>query len=286
VVLPDAFGLDRLNAARAEEARSVFLACCSSPRWAEAMVSGRPYADEPSVYAAADAALAALSEDDIADALQGHARIGEKAHGEAGAWSRGEQAGMSSAGNDLQDAMAKGNAAYEERFGRVYLVAAAGLSAEELLARLQARLGHDDETERGVVRAELTKINRLRLQRVLGAPSAAAPAPPNTNLTTHVLDAGSGRPAVGVAVRLEDMKGTVLGGGTTDDDGRIKNLVSEPVGPGDYRLIFDTAAYHESVGTTGFYPEVIISFTVTDQRQHHHVPLLLAPFAYSTYRGS
>jgi 2-oxo-4-hydroxy-4-carboxy-5-ureidoimidazoline decarboxylase len=167
VVLPDALGLDRLNTAPAEEAEQVFLACCSSPRWAELMVSGRPYGDEPALYAAADEALAALSERDLGDALQGHARIGEKAHGEGGAWSRGEQAGMSSAGTDLQAAMAKGNAAYEEKFGRVYLVAAAGLSAEELLARLQARLDNDAETERGVVRSELGKINRLRLQRVL-----------------------------------------------------------------------------------------------------------------------
>jgi 2-oxo-4-hydroxy-4-carboxy-5-ureidoimidazoline decarboxylase len=286
VVLPDALGLERLNAAPAEDARAVFLACCSSPRWADLMVAGRPYADEAAALSAADRALAELSEDDLADALQGHARIGEKAQGEAGAWSRGEQAGMSSAGTDLQDAMAKGNAAYEERFGRVYLVAAAGLPADQLLARLEARLGNDDETERGVVRAELGKINRLRLQRVLAPRADAVHARPATNLTTHVLDAATGRPAIGVSVRLEDRQGTELGKGATDDDGRIKDLVSEPIGPGSYRLIFDTAAYHESVGTTGFYPEVIISFTVTDQRQHHHVPLLLAPFAYSTYRGS
>ena len=74
--------------------------------------------------------------------------------------------------------------------------------------------------------------------------------------------------------------------GHTNDDGRIKNIVDQPVGAGSYRLVFDTASYHESVGTQGFYPEVIISFTVTDPQQHHHVPLLLAPFAYSTYRGS
>jgi len=277
VVLPDGFGLARLNAASADEAEQVLLACCSSPQWAARMVGGRPYADDEAVLAAADTALAALSEADIADALKGHARIGEKAHGERGAWSRGEQAGMSAAGSELQDAMAKGNAAYEERFGRVYLVAAAGLSAQELLERLESRLGNDPETERGVVRTELGKINRMRLRRVLNT---------TPNLTTHVLDAGSGRPAVGVAVRLEDLDGHELGTGTTDDDGRIKRFVDGPLAPGSYRLVFDTASYHASVGTTGFYPEVAIAFTVTDSQQHHHVPLLLAPFAYSTYRGS
>jgi hydroxyisourate hydrolase len=282
VVLPDSFGLERLNTATAEEAQQVFLACCSSPRWAAAMVNGRPYADDDAVYAAGDAALASLEEDDIADALNGHARIGDRAEGNAGAWSRTEQAGMTAASTQIQQAMAAGNAAYEQKFGRVYLVSAAGLTAEELLTRLQSRLDNDADAERDVVRAEFAKINRLRLQRLL-APAAAQPA---TNLTTHVLDAASGRPAVGVAVRLEDMTGTVLGVGATNDDGRIKNIVDAPVGPGSYRLVFDTAGYHNSVGTQGFYPEVIISFTVTDQEQHHHVPLLLAPFAYSTYRGS
>jgi hydroxyisourate hydrolase len=282
VVLPDSFGLERLNAATAEEAQQVFLACCSSPRWASAMVAGRPYADADAVYAAGDAALATLDEDDLADALQGHARIGDKIKGKKGAWSRKEQAGMSAASPETQQAMAAGNAAYEAKFGRVYLVSAAGLSADQLLARLQSRIDNDPETERAVVRGEFAKINRLRLQRLLAPPAASG----TTNLTTHVLDAASGRPAVGVAVRLEDMAGAVLGSGHTNDDGRIKHLVDEPVGPGSYRLVFDTAAYHESVGTTGFYPEVIISFTVTDPQQHHPVPLLLAPFAYSTYRGS
>jgi 5-hydroxyisourate hydrolase len=137
-----------------------------------------------------------------------------------------------------------------------------------------------------VVRGELARINRLRLDRLL----AQTPTPPTairtTNLTTHVLDAATGRPAVGVPVELQDQSGTVLGSGRTDEDGRIKDLVSEPVPAGRYRLIFDTGAYHASVGTTGFYPEVVIAFTVTDSQQHHHVPLLLAPFAYSTYRGS
>lgn len=277
MVLPDGFGLDRLNAASAGEAEQVFLACCSSPQWAARMVAGRPYPDDETMLEAADDALAALSETDIADALSGHARIGERASGEGGAWSRGEQAGMASAGADLQAAMAAGNAAYEEKFDRVYLVAAAGLTADELLERLQSRLGNDPETERGVVRTELAKINRLRLERVLAT---------KPNLTTHVLDAASGRPAAGVAVRLEDLSGQVLGKGSTNEDGRIAQFVDGPLGPGGYRLVFDTAAYHASVGTVGFYPEVVIAFTVTDSQQHHHVPLLLAPFAYSTYRGS
>jgi 5-hydroxyisourate hydrolase len=107
-----------------------------------------------------------------------------------------------------------------------------------------------------------------------------------SNLTTHVLDAALGRPAVGVAVRLESVDGTTIASGQTNEDGRIPGLVNDPVDAGDYRLVFATGDYHRSTGQSGFYPEVSIAFTVTDPQQHHHVPLLLAPFAYSTYRGS
>ena len=110
-------------------------------------------------------------------------------------------------------------------------------------------------------------------------------APP----TTHVLDTARAGPPPAVAVRCPARgrrQRAVLGAGHTDDDGRIKHRSRRAeLEPGTYRLVFDTAAYHES-GHDGFFPEVIISFTVTDPQQHHHVPLLLAPFAYSTYRGS
>jgi 5-hydroxyisourate hydrolase len=107
-----------------------------------------------------------------------------------------------------------------------------------------------------------------------------------SNLTTHVLDAALGRPAVGVHVRLESADGTELVSGRTNDDGRVPGLVAEPLVVGDYRLVFDTGGYHRATGQTGFYPEVAITFRVSDPQEHHHVPLLLAPFAYSTYRGS
>ncbi|MGH3766974.1 MAG: hydroxyisourate hydrolase [Pseudonocardiaceae bacterium] len=102
-----------------------------------------------------------------------------------------------------------------------------------------------------------------------------------TGISTHVLDAALGCPAVGVPVRLEGPNG-VLVTVTTDGDGRAG--VEGPVAPGTYRLVFGTAAYFTATGQGGFYPEVIIVFTV--EEGHYHVPLLLSPFAYSTYRGS
>lgn len=107
------------------------------------------------------------------------------------------------------------------------------------------------------------------------------------SLSTHVLDAALGRPAAGVAVRLEraaDVPGAGPAAGVTDGDGRLADLA--PQAAGTYRLVFDTAAYFAATGQSGFYPEVTITFTVADPGAHLHVPLLLSPYAYSTYRGS
>ncbi|MFD1937891.1 MULTISPECIES: hydroxyisourate hydrolase [Nonomuraea] len=98
------------------------------------------------------------------------------------------------------------------------------------------------------------------------------------SFSTHVLDAVTGRPAVGVEVRLEH-QGQVVAQGRTDDDGRIKGWNPEA---GVHRVVFDTGSYLRDT----FYPEVVITFTVADPAEHYHVPLLLSPFAYSTYRGS
>jgi 5-hydroxyisourate hydrolase len=107
------------------------------------------------------------------------------------------------------------------------------------------------------------------------------------SLSTHVLDATSGRPAAGVAVRLEewaDGEWRPAAEAQTDGDGRVGAL-GDPA-EGVHRLRFDTGAYFDAAGVTTFYPEVTVTFTVLDAAAHHHVPLLLSPFAYSTYRGS
>jgi 5-hydroxyisourate hydrolase len=107
-------------------------------------------------------------------------------------------------------------------------------------------------------------------------------------LTTHVLDTGLGRPAVGVPVSLAALVGgqwDVLASGVTDDDGRARALGPEQVAAGRYRFVFDTGAYFAATGQVGFFPEVVVVFDVVDAG-HHHVPVLLSPFSYSTYRGS
>jgi 5-hydroxyisourate hydrolase len=118
-------------------------------------------------------------------------------------------------------------------------------------------------------------------------------------ISTHVLDTAHGRPAAGLPVRLDRLAGpdpAEVGRGITDADGRVSGLVPDQLEPGRYRLVFDTEAYFagpaaaDPTGATParlpLYPEVTVTFTVTDPAAHYHLPLLLSPFSYATYRGS
>jgi len=109
-------------------------------------------------------------------------------------------------------------------------------------------------------------------------------------ITTHVLDTSLGKPAVAVSVALavlEDGSFVELGRALTDPDGRVKQLLGDrALTPGLYRLRFETGAHYRATGQDSFYERVELQFHVTDASQHYHVPLLLSPFGYSTYRGS
>lgn len=105
-------------------------------------------------------------------------------------------------------------------------------------------------------------------------------------ITTHVLDATAGRPASGVAVTLSTAAGARIASGVTDADGRVADLGPDRLEPGSYRIDFDTGGYFAARGQDTFYPQVSITFGVSADQGHYHVPLLLSPFAYSTYRGS
>lgn len=109
-------------------------------------------------------------------------------------------------------------------------------------------------------------------------------------ITTHVLDTATGRPAAGLAITLERRDGDrwqPIGAGVTDSDGRVRDLLArEAFTAADYRIRFDTGAWFKKTDRDGFYPIVEVVFTVTAPETHHHVPLLLSPFGYSTYRGS
>jgi 2-oxo-4-hydroxy-4-carboxy-5-ureidoimidazoline decarboxylase len=330
-------GLAALNALPADAARERLLACCSSARWADEMVSGRPYASAGELLARSDRAVAGLAQADLERALAGHPRIGRPS-GPAGGWSRREQAGVQTADAATAAALAEGNEAYERRFGHIYLACASGRDGAELLALLRERLGNDPATEWEIVRRELGQINRIRLGRLLeeGAEEGAAPAPSATTsaITTHVLDTARGVPAAGVAVRLDRISPAPAGNSSaetteeperteepetteeperteererteeigrarTDADGRIRSIGPARLPAGTYRLTFGTGDYFAVFYAPsppgpvpagqpgpGFFPEVAVTFATDGETPHYHVPLLLSPFGYSTYRGS
>ncbi|GII99597.1 5-hydroxyisourate hydrolase [Sediminihabitans luteus] len=108
-----------------------------------------------------------------------------------------------------------------------------------------------------------------------------------SHLTTHVLDTATGTPAVGVEVVLERVgTPTPVATGTTDADGRVTRLGPDVLEPGTYLLRFATGAWYAASDTPTIFPEVCVTLTLDDPARHYHVPLLLSPFAYSTYRGS
>lgn len=152
--------LASFNSAPAAQARAAMLDCCGSTRFADAMTAGRPYPSPSDAERAAQAIFATMTWDDVREGLDRHPRIGARVSGASAA----EQSGV---GEESRAALAAGNAAYEERFGHVFLICATGVSGDQLLAALRRRLASDESSERVVAAAELGKITVLRLRKAL-----------------------------------------------------------------------------------------------------------------------
>lgn len=155
------------NQLSAEDAAARVTGCLGVPRWVEEVVAGRPYPDRVTLLDRGRAAADHLSDDELASAISRHPRIGEQPDTDSAeaAHSRTEQAGVEA---DDEARLRAGNAAYEERFGRVFLIRAAGRSSAEILAELQRRLGNDEVAERAETVRALRDIAVLRLQQVVG----------------------------------------------------------------------------------------------------------------------
>jgi OHCU decarboxylase len=159
-----------------QQARKLLFACCGSSRWVQGMIDQRPFASQAELQRAAAQAFEGLSRHDWLEAFSAHPRIGEREAAvpsgpRADAWSAAEQAESARANDDTRAALADAGRAYEERFGHIYLVAAAGRTAEELLADCLARMANDPETELQVAAAEQQRITSLRLARLMESPS-------------------------------------------------------------------------------------------------------------------
>lgn len=164
--------LHEFNALTDDAARAELLRCCGSTRWAEKTLARRPFADKAAALAAADAAWAETGEKDWLEAFAHHPRIGGKdalraKFAATKAWAQGEQASVAAADEATLDALEKGNANYEARFGFIFIVCATGKSAAEMLALLNARLPNDRAPELKIAAGEQHKITKIRLEKLL-----------------------------------------------------------------------------------------------------------------------
>ncbi len=167
-----ALGLDGFNALTDRQRMHLLFGVCSSTIWARRVLAGAPFRDVDALLDRADRVLAELPDAEIDAALDGHPRIGASVSPAHSPSSAREQARVADADQSVREELAEKNRKYEETFGYVYLVCASGRSAEELLGILTERLENDPDTERRVMRNELAKINRLRLERLLSEPPA------------------------------------------------------------------------------------------------------------------
>jgi 2-oxo-4-hydroxy-4-carboxy-5-ureidoimidazoline decarboxylase len=161
--------LDSFNSAPAERAAEVLRTCNAAPRFAAEVLAGRPYPTGEALVARAEQVSRSLGWDEVTAALAAHPRIGDRVAGSSAeaAASRREQSAMGTADDGLRTAMLEGNRAYEERFGSVFLIRAAGRSAEEMLAELHRRLGNSPEQERAEVTEQLAQITALRVKGIV-----------------------------------------------------------------------------------------------------------------------
>jgi 2-oxo-4-hydroxy-4-carboxy-5-ureidoimidazoline decarboxylase len=164
--------LDEFNALPAARATEELLRCCGCARWADALLAARPFADKAALLGASDAAWAATDEADWREAFSHHPRIGGKdalraKFAATAAWAQGEQAGAAAAGEAVLEALAKGNAEYESRFGFLFIVCATGKSAAEMLDLLKSRLKNDAAFEMRLAAGEQNKITKIRLEKLL-----------------------------------------------------------------------------------------------------------------------
>lgn len=160
--------LEEFNTASRDTAVTLVRPCLDIDRWVEAVVDGRPYADRDTLVETAESAAQPFTEQEVAAALAHHPRIGERAEGPSAeaSLSRSEQAGLDT-GDDVSDRLRAGNAAYEEKFDQVFLIRAAGRTAEQILAALNSRLDNDPGAESRVVADQLRQIAVLRLKEAL-----------------------------------------------------------------------------------------------------------------------
>ena len=275
-------------------AKELLATTCGSGHWQALMMEKFPFATEKEmVKTTVELWYHFCSKEDWLEAFSQHPKIGDTQNlaerfPDTKDLAGNEQAGLKTASSDVVELLAKANDLYEAKFGYIFIVFATGKSASEMLRILQDRSSNNYEEELVIAIGEQLKITIQRFKKILSA--AHWSAVNGSQLTTHVLDTSLGIPAKEMTIRLKHFVNNgwfTLAQGVTNKDGRVADLLpsEKNVLPGNYKMVFETMHYFKTNNVKGLYPAVEICFTVSDN-SHYHIPLLLNPFGYSTYRGS
>jgi len=286
--------LETLNTLSNEEAYQHLEKCCVSSTWINQFIAERPFASSDDlIQKAAMVWYQNCSAEDYMEAFTGHPKIGDveslkEKFSATKEWAGNEQSKVTEASSETINALALANTEYETKFGYIFIVSASGKSADEMLKIITARLHHSEDDEIRVSMNEQHKITVIRLLKLIEGLSESKYL--KSHITTHALDTSVGKPASGMIISLNQYSDhgiLPISVGVSNADGRIGDLLAPGCGlnPGHYSMVFHTEAYYSDNEQKGLYPEVNIQFTVSDE-SHYHIPLLINPFGYSTYRGS
>jgi len=282
------------NKKTSEAAEQDLFQCCGSTKWAKEMLQHFPFKSEDDlVNHATRIWYEVCDEKDWHESFTQHPRIGDvesltKKFASTSHLAGKEQEGVASASIETIQQLAKANTDYENQNGFIFIVCATGKSADEMLRLLSDRLNNSTEEEVRIAMGEQAKITIIRFKKLMHQADWTAFG--GSQLTTHVLDTSLGKPGQDLTIKMQEYKNDqwqTVSQGVTNADGRVGDLLA----PGrhlahiNYKMIFETGAYFKQNNIEGFYPEVEIQFTVMDDK-HYHVPLLINPFGFSTYRGS
>jgi 2-oxo-4-hydroxy-4-carboxy-5-ureidoimidazoline decarboxylase len=295
--LPDRITLDQLNAMDGAGFADALADIFEHARWvAEAASHSRPFATVAALHDSMVEAVNAASSDKQLLLIKGHPELGGKV-ARAGQITDASKAEQGSLGLDRLTGEEFGrfealNAAYKEKFGFPFVICVRRHTRDSILDQLERRLANAAEEERQAALSEISLIARLRLVSMVEGPGA-----PKTEgrLSTHVLDNVLGKPAAGVRVALFEIGKSATGllaETATNQDGRTDGplLSGAPLRIGTYELRFSAGAYFKAKGIATadppFLDEVPVRFSIAEPEGHYHVPLLISPWSYSTYRGS
>ena len=290
--------LDALNAAPAPEFTAVLGAVFEDAPWvAGQAAAARPFATVTALHDAMLAAVRAAPPERVLSFLRGHPELGgaAAAAGSIGAASMAEQSALGlQRPEDDAAALSALNRAYLGRFGFPFILCVRRHTRASVLAEFKRRLDNDPAAEQDAALREIGFITRLRLADQVTGPGMPAV---HGTLTTHVLDTVAGRPAEGVPMELLEVGGgrpVPLASSVTNADGRTPSplLSGTPLRIGVYELRFEVGAYFarqtvgQASGRPPFLDAIPIRFGISEPEAHYHIPLLVSPGAYSTYRGS